>query len=88
MPVVKREVKPSYTMEAMRAKEQGKVFLEALILPDGSVRDTRVLVGFPLENGLNQSAVAAVRQWQFEAGRASGKPAPVVVTIELQFTLK
>jgi hypothetical protein len=37
------KVKPTYTAEAMRAKVQGSVFLECVILPDGSVGRVEVV---------------------------------------------
>lgn len=88
MPRVAREVKPNYTREAMEEQLQGFVFLEAVVLPDGSVGSMRPLVGFKPESGLNQSAMKALQQWKFVPGTASGRPAPVVVTVELSFRLK
>ena len=42
-PVLVQEVKPSYTREALRHKQEGKVYLEAVVLPDGSVGDVRAV---------------------------------------------
>ena len=41
-PRVIREVTPKYTAEAMRAKVQGVVWLDAVVLPDGTVGDVQV----------------------------------------------
>jgi TonB family protein len=38
-PQLLREVKPNYTANAMRAKIQGLVLLECVVLPDGTVGD-------------------------------------------------
>ncbi len=37
LPRVLKEVKPAYTADAMRAKVQGSVWLECIVMPDGSV---------------------------------------------------
>jgi TonB family protein len=87
-PVLVREVKPTYTREAMRHKLQGKVYLEALVLPDGSVGDVRLVYGLEPDDGLNQQAASALKQWRFRAGSLGGRPVPVVVTVELSFTLR
>src|SRR4029453_10721059 len=42
-PVPLSQPKPQYTAEAMRAKIQGRVLLECVILPDGTVGEVRVL---------------------------------------------
>ena len=39
---VLREVKPAYTADAMRAKVQGSVWLECIVMPDGSVGEVKV----------------------------------------------
>ena len=44
------EVKPLYTAEAMRALQQGTVFIEALVLPDGTVGSARALESFGGKN--------------------------------------
>ena len=42
-PVLLRETKPNYTAEAMRARIQGIVTLECVVMPDGSVQEVRGL---------------------------------------------
>lgn len=88
MPKVTNEVKPFYTAEAMHARVRGTVFLDALVMRDGSVGPVQVLAGLDPDFGLNDSAVKAVQQWRFQPGTFDGKPVPVIVSIELQFTLK
>jgi protein TonB len=84
------EVKPGYTVDAMRAKLQGVVELEALVLPDGSVDPRRIRITRSLDRalGLDEQAIAAVRQWRFRPGTLKGRPVPVRVLIELTFTLR
>jgi len=85
---VLREVKPQYTSDAMRAKVQGTVLLECVVLPDGSVGNVDVVRSLDSTFGLDQEAVKAARQWRFVPGTRLGQPVPVLVTIELTFTLR
>lgn len=87
-PRVVREVKPQYTSDAMRAKVQGTVLLECVVRPDGSVGDVQVLRSLDPTFGLDQEAIKAARQWRFTPGMKLGEAVPVLVTIELQFTLR
>jgi TonB family protein len=88
LPQVVREVKPVYTAKAMQAKIQGTVWLTAVVLPSGDVRDVTVRKSLDKEHGLDNEAVKATRQWTFKPGTKDGKPVPVEVTIEMTFTLK
>jgi len=38
--------------------------------------------------GLDEEALKAVSQWQFKPGTMDGQPVPVLVTLELAFTLR
>lgn len=88
LPRVLREVKPQYTSDAMRAKVQGVVLLECVVRSDGSVGDVQVIRSLDSTFGLDQEAVKAARQWRFAPGTRLGEPVPVLVTIELTFTLR
>jgi TonB family protein len=88
LPTVTREVKPSYTPEAMQRKIQGSVWLEAVVLETGDVGDIQVTRSLDPEYGLDREAIKAAKQWKFKPGTKDGKPVAVVVTIELTFTLK
>lgn len=87
-PRVLREFKPNYTGDAMRAKVQGSVWLEAIVLPDGTVGSVEVIKSLDPVFGLDQEALKAARKWQFIPGTFKGQPVPVIVTIELTFTLR
>ena len=87
-PRVLHEVKPQYTSDAMRAKIQGTVLLECIVRPDGSVGDVQVLRSLDPTFGLDQEAIKAAKQWRFSPGMHLGEAVPVIVTIELQFTLR
>lgn len=88
LPRVLREVKPQYTADAMRAKVQGSVWLECIVMPDGSVGEVRVTKSLDPIFGLDQEAIKAARQWRFSPGIREGQPVPVIITIELTFTLR
>ena len=83
-----QEVRPRYTAEAMRAKVQGSVLLEAVVLPDGSVGNVTVVRSLDRVFGLDEEAIKAARQWRFVPGTRFGEPVAVLVTIELTFTLR
>jgi protein TonB len=85
-PRLLREVKATYTDEARRANISGNVEMEITIRRDGSVSDVRILRG--LGGGLNERAVAAVRQWRFAPARLKGTPVDVIVEVSVEFTLR
>jgi len=51
-PVVRKEVKPKYTPDAMRAKLQGIVEIEIIVAPDGTVSKARLKPQPPGSSGL------------------------------------
>jgi len=77
-PQVIKEVKPVYTIEALKAGVEGLVEMKVTIDTDGRVSDARVVRSVPM---LDESALAAVRQWEF-----TPIPRPFVATIEMTFT--
>ena len=54
----------------MRAKVQGTVLLECVMLPDGSVGRVDVVKSLDSTFGLDQEAVKAARQWRFRPRHA------------------
>lgn len=88
IPQLLRDVRPAYTADAMRAKVQGAVWLECIVMPDGSVGDVKVTRSLDPIFGLDQEAIRAAKQWRFRPGMRQGEPVPVIITIELTFTLR
>lgn len=88
LPRLLREVKPQYTADAMRAKIQGTAVLDCVVTPDGAVGECDIARSLDSSFGLDQEAVKAAKQWRFTPGRRFGQPVPVLVTIELTFTLR
>ena len=87
-PRLLQEVKPNYTADAMRAKIQGVVTLEAVVNPDGSVGNVSIVRSLDPTFGLDQEAIKTVRKWRFAPGTRFGQPVPVLVEIEMTFTLR
>ena len=84
-PQLTKQVRPIYTEEALKRKVEGVVLLEVIILKEGKVGDVRVLQG--LSSGLNQQAIACVRQWLFLPGKFKGKPVDVVGEVAVEFSI-
>jgi protein TonB len=82
------ERKPEYTPEAMTARAQGAVLLEATVLENGTVGAVRVVRSVDKVYGLDGKAVEAVRAWRFRPGTYQGRPVAVKVLVELIFTLR
>lgn len=87
-PRLLQEVKPNYTADAMRAKIQGVVTLEAVVLADGSVGNVSIIRSLDPTFGLDQEAIKTVRKWRFAPGTRFGQAVPVLVEIEMTFTLR
>lgn len=85
-PKLLKIVQPQYTADAMRAKVQGTVVLECIVMPDGTISEARVKRSLPF--GLDEEAIKAARQWRFSPGLRQGEPVPVIIAIELSFSLR
>lgn len=85
-PRLLKEVRADYTDEGRRANVTGEVVLEIIVRRDGSVGDVKILQR--LGAGLDQKAVAAVRQWRFSPARMKGTPVDVVVEVAVEFKLR
>jgi protein TonB len=78
------KVQPVYPADALAARVQGIVILEATIGVDGRVTDAKVLRSVPL---LDQAAVDAVRQWAYTPTLLNGAAVPVIMTVTVTFNL-
>jgi TonB family protein len=77
-----RDVKPTYPPDAAAAGTEGTVIIEASIGRDGTVQNARVIRSIP---GLDDSALAAVRQWLYTPTKLNGMPVEVVITVTVSF---
>jgi TonB family protein len=86
-PRIIKSARPEYTAEAMRAKIQGVVTLEAVVQPDGTVREVRIKRSLDRKFGLDDAAVKSVKDYRFTPGMKDGVAVPVLVSIEVSFAL-
>lgn len=84
-PVLLRKVEPNFTSQARAANLQGTVSLQLIVDPQGNPEDIRVIGHLGM--GLDQQAVAAVRQYKFRPAMFQGHPVPVQMVIEVAFHL-
>jgi TonB family protein len=81
-PTKTKNVAPVYPAMAKSARIGGTVQVEATIGPDGKVADARIVKSVAL---LDQAALDAVKQWEYEPTRVKGVPVPVIVTVAINF---
>jgi protein TonB len=77
--LVKR-VTPIYPTLMQSARMTGQVVLDAVIHPDGTIGDVKVLRS--TNEAFAQSAIAAVKQWRYTAPGFEG-----ILTVSVNFTL-
>ncbi|HKV07323.1 MAG TPA: TonB family protein [Thermoanaerobaculia bacterium] len=85
-PALVYQVQPRYTPPAIKAGVQGTVTVEAVIDEQGRVTDVRLLRGLPM--GLDQEALAAVRQWRFTPATLQGQPVNVYFSLTVNFRIQ
>jgi TonB family protein len=83
-PTKVKDVRPVFPPEARDADVQGVVILETVIGPEGRVDQVRVLRSIPV---FDQAAMDAVEQWEFTPTMLNGTPAPVIMTVTVNFSL-
>ena len=79
-----QKLQPVYPPLARQTRIQGTVRLHAIIGRDGLVKQLEVVSGHPL---LLQSALDAVRKWQYEPVLLNGEPVEVHTTIDVIYAL-
>jgi protein TonB len=83
-PAKTKDVRPAYPPEAQQARVQGVVIAEVTVGEDGRVIDARVVRSIPM---LDQAALDAVRQWEFEPTLLNGRAVPIIMTVTVQFSM-
>ena len=86
-PTVIHQQSPSYTKEALEAEIQGSVSMACVVQATGICSDITIVRSLD-PTGLDQQAMAALRQWRFSPGTRFGEPVPVQVDIEMLYTLE
>lgn len=79
-----RQIKPTYPSLAKQARIQGTIRFNAVIATDGMVKELQIVSGHPM---LVQSALEAVKQWEYRPTLSNGQPVEVLTTIDVNFTL-
>lgn len=82
-----RNRKPDYPLMSRRYNEQGTVVLRVLVNAGGTAGEVLIRKSstYPL---LDQSALAAVRNWRFVAATQDGKPVSEWYEISIPYTLQ
>jgi TonB family protein len=85
-PVLVHSVDPEFSDEARRAKFQGVCLISIIVDAQGNPLNPRVVR--PLGMGLDEKAIAAIKQFRFRPAMKDGKTAvPVALTVEINFRL-
>jgi protein TonB len=87
-PKLLHEVPAVYTTAGLRARIVGSVEVDAVVLPDGTVGQVRVVKSLDKATGLDDQALGAAREWTFKPGTVDGKPVSMMVRIVLAFSLR
>ena len=80
------KVDPAYPDAARRANVSGTVVLAVTIDADGRVTAVDVVRGLPM--GLTESAVGAVRRWQYKPARGKQGPVASRKEVRIEFRLR
>jgi protein TonB len=83
-PIKTKDVKAVYPEGSLGARLRGTVIIEATIGTDGKVYDAKVIRSIA---GLDQAALDAVRQWEYQPARFNGVPIAVIMTVTVAFAI-
>ncbi|MES3631066.1 MAG: TonB family protein, partial [Longimonas sp.] len=75
----------SYPERAQRRGVEGRVYIQAVVNPDGSVREAELIRG--IGYGCDREALRVVRNAEFEPARVSGRAVAARTTVWVQFSL-
>jgi TonB family protein len=78
-----KHVDPVYPSAAPVARTEQVVIAELRVNEEGRVADARILRSVP---PLDQAALNAVRQWQYEPVLLNGSPTPFTISVVVNFT--
>ena len=87
-PALIHEVRPNFTVDAMRARIEGLVVLEVVVRADGTVDPAAIRITRSLGYGLDREATIAVTQWRFRPSLRLGQPVASRVVVELAFEVR
>jgi len=84
-PQLVSKVEPEFSEEARHAKFMGTVTVNLIVDAEGRPQNVHVIRGVGM--GLDQKALEAVRQYRFKPALENGRPVPVQVNVEVQFSI-
>jgi len=84
-PQLVSKVEPEFSEEARHAKFMGRVTVNLIVDAEGRPQNVHVIRGVGM--GLDQKALEAVRQYRFKPALENGRPVPVQVNVEVQFSI-
>jgi TonB family protein len=84
-PIVLYRPDPEYSDEARNAHIRGTVELSLTVGTDGIAHD--IVVTKSLGHGLDEKALAAVRQWRFDPAAEDSKLIPALIKVRVDFRL-
>jgi TonB family protein len=84
-PTLIHSAEPEFTEQARQANYQGTVSVQLIVDSQGNPQNVRV--AHPLGMGLDEKAVAAVRQYRFRPAMYQGHPVAVQMIVEVDFRL-
>ena len=79
------KVDPEFSEDARRAKFMGVVLVNLIVDQQGQPQNVHVLRGAGM--GLDDKAVAAVKQYRFEPAKENGRPLAVELNVEVNFQI-
>ncbi len=82
-----RQPRPVYPADLQAAGVEGTVMLQAIVGKDGSVLSLK-LIKSAGNQALDDAAVAAVKQWQYQPTLLNGEPVETMTTISVGFQLE
>ncbi|WP_169577932.1 TonB family protein [Salisaeta longa] len=74
-----------YPQQAARQGIEGKVYVQAVVNADGTVRSAQVVRG--IGGGADEEALEAVREAEFIPAKVDGKPVPAKTVVWVRFSL-
>lgn len=80
-----KDVKPLYPQIAVFHQARGAVVIEVTIGTDGKVHEARIVHSVPQ---LDEAALDAVRQWEYEPTRVNGVLVALAMTVIVNFTIQ
>jgi TonB family protein len=84
-PMLIYKVDPEFSAEARQAKIGGIVFVGMIVSAEGVPVNVHVMRG--VGHGLDEQAVAAVKQYGFKPAMENGNPVPVELNVEVNFKI-